>query len=278
MTTSTPLPPLTDTAELDEAIGLLHDALAQGWASRELPAAGLRERLLQRVAVSAARHQGLVTVRRGHGAAIELAPGVSARWLYRSNDPAGLRPGEPLSLLLLQLAPGTSVSAGLGLAGRGSEWLVMNGACTLDGMAMDTLDQHKRAATQGEPQLSSAQGATVYLRNNGTAAMVPGTSRECDATWDDFGPGIKRRLVWQQGGEGCYLARAEAGAFVPAHGHHIDEECLMLGGELFLGDILLREGEFQLAPAGMQHGIVQAATETLLYVRGDLMPAVDLVA
>ena len=278
MTTSTPLPPSSDTAELDEAMGLLQDALAQGWASHQLPASGLRDRVLQRVAVSAARHEGLVTVRRGQGAANELVPGVSARWLYRSANPAGLRPGEPLSLMLLQLAPGATLGTGLGLSGQGSEWLVVQGACTVDGVALATLDQHRRAATRHEPQLASAQGATLYLRNNGTAAMVPGTSRECDAVWDDFGPGIKRRLVWQQGSEGCYLARAEAGAFVPAHGHHVDEECLMLGGELFLGDILLREGEFQLAPAGMEHGLVQAASDTLLYVRGDLLPAVDLVA
>jgi hypothetical protein len=278
MTAPTPLRPPTDAAELDEAIGLLHEALAQGWASTQPPAAALRERLLQRVAASAARHHGLVTVRRGHTAPLELAPGVVARWLYRSADPAALRPGEPLSLALLELAPGATLSAGLGLAGQGSEWLVMRGACTLDGVALATLDQHRRAATRDEPQLASALGATVYIRNNGAAATLPGTSREADAVWDDFGPGIKRRLVWQQGGEGCYLARAEAGAFVPAHGHHVDEECLMLGGELFLGDILLREGEFQLAPAGMQHGVVQAVTDLLLYVRGDLMPAVDLAA
>lgn len=276
MTSSTRQPPPTDAAELDEAIGLLHEALAQGWVSRDLPAAALRERLLHRVADSAARHQGLVTVRRGHAAPVDLAAGVSARYLYRAAAPAALRPGEPLSLALLELAPGAALSAGLGLAGQGSEWLVVRGACTLDGVALSMLDQHKRAATHEEPQLSSAQGATLYLRNNGTAAMVPGTSRERDAVWDDFGPGIKRRLVWQKGTEGCYLARAEAGAFVPPHGHHVDEECLMLGGELFQGDVLLREGEFQLAPAGMQHGVVQAATATLLYVRGDVVPAVEL--
>jgi quercetin dioxygenase-like cupin family protein len=278
MTANQPLRPPRDAAELDEAIGLLTQALAPAWPSREPPAATLRARLLQRVAASAARHQGLVTVRRDHGTPIELAPGVSARWLYRSDQPAALRPGEPVALALLELAAGASLTAGLGLAGQGSEWLVARGECQLDGINLTLLDQHCRAAAPTEPVLSSARGATIYLRNSGDVALPAGTSRERDAVWEDFGPGIRRRLVWQQGNEACYLARAAAGAFVPAHGHHLDEECLMLEGELFLGDILLRAGEFQLAPAGHEHGIVQAASETLLYVRGDIVPAVELLS
>jgi quercetin dioxygenase-like cupin family protein len=164
------------------------------------------------------------------------------------------------------------------VAGQGSEWLVLRGECVLDGVSLATLDLLRRAPSRGEPVLSSASGATVYVRNSGTAAMSSQISRARDAVWAEFGPGIRRRVVWQQGSETCYLAHAEAGASVPAHGHHVDEECLMLEGELFLGDILLRAGEFQLAPAGLEHGIVQAASETLLYVRGDNAPAVELVS
>ena len=275
MTTTTQGQLPTDGADLDEAIGLLHDALAQGWApSRVPPNAALRGRVLQRVAASAARHQGLVTVRRAP--AVQVAPGISVHWLYR-NQANTLRPGEPVALALLELAPGTTLTGGLGLAGKSSEWLVMRGECSVGGTTLAVLDQHCRAATAGEPVLSSSQGATVYLRNSGDLPFVGSISLERDAVWEDFGPGILRRLVWQQGGEACYLARAKADAFVPAHGHHVDEECMMLEGELFLGDILLRAGEFQLAPAGIEHGVVQAATDTLLYVRGDIAPAVELL-
>ena len=96
MTRTPTLQPPTAAAELDEAIGLLHDALAPGWPSREAPAA-LRERLLQRVAASVARHQGLVTVRRDHGPTLELAAGAGLRWLYRRVEPTASRPGEPVT-------------------------------------------------------------------------------------------------------------------------------------------------------------------------------------
>mgnify|MGYP001132728637 CR=1 FL=1 len=49
------------------------------------------------------------------------------------------------------------------------------------------------------------------------------------------------------------LVRFEPGAGVPDHGHEIDEDCLVLEGEMFLGDILLRPGDYQLAPAGGGH-------------------------
>jgi quercetin dioxygenase-like cupin family protein len=274
--TRTPAPQAPSAADdLDEAVSLLSEALAAGWPPRETPST-MRERVLQRVAASAARHQGLITVRRGQGPTLEPAPGVRLRWLYRCADGAALRPGEPVALALLELAPGATLSAGLGLAGQASEWLVLRGECTIDGVALSALDLQLRAATPAEPVLASASGAMVYVRNSGRADFHSQVLRERDALWEDFGPGIRRRVVWQQGQESCYLARAEAGAYVPPHGHHVDEECLMVEGELFLGDILLREGEFQLAPAGLEHGRVQAASETLLYVRGDIVPAVEL--
>jgi hypothetical protein len=44
---------------------------------------------------------------------------------------------------------------------------------------------------------------------------------------------------------------------------------LMIEGELFTGDILIREHEFQLAPVGFEHGLIQAATASVVYLRGD---------
>ena len=145
----------------------------------------------------------------------------------------------------------------------------MHGSVTLDGIALDTLDHHGHAASSREPVLASAAGATIYLRDNGDEPSPAGTSRERQAQWENFAPGIRRRLLWQAGNACAYLARAQVGAAVPAHGHRNDEECLMIEGELFTGDILIREHEFQLAPAGFEHGLVQAATACVVYLRGD---------
>ncbi len=257
---------LRDRAALDETIDLINDALS----SQPLPAAlQVRSRLLGRVADSAERHRGLVVVRPRHLQALPLAEGVTVRWLYQTDSTRARRAGEPQRLALIALQAGARLDSGLGLAHCHSEWLVMSGSVTLDGVALDTLDHHGHAASPREPVLASAAGATIYLRDNGDEPSPAGTSRERQAQWENFAPGIRRRLLWQAGNACAYLARAQVGAAVPAHGHRNDEECLMLEGELFTGDILIREHEFQLAPAGFEHGLVQAATACVVYLRGD---------
>jgi len=257
---------LRDRADLDEAIELINDALS----SDPLAASPqVRSRLRGRVADSAQRHQGLVTVRTRRLQPEPLAAGVTLRWVYRTDTARARRAGEPQRLALIELQPGARLVSGLGLAHRHSEWLVVSGSVTLDGVALDTLDHHGHPASPREPVLASAGGAAIYLRDNGDEPSPAGTSRERQAQWENFAPGIRRRLLWQAGNACAYLARAQLGAAVPAHGHRNDEECLMIEGELFTGDILVREGEFQLAPAGLNHGLVQAATPCLVYIRGD---------
>jgi quercetin dioxygenase-like cupin family protein len=255
-----------ERAELDEALGLLADALAV--EPTQSPSAMLRQRLLGRVADSAARHQGMVTVRRRHMREETPTQGVTVRWLYDAGTRAR-RAGEPQRLAIVDLVPGTRLTHGLGLAGRHSEWLVVRGQASVDGTTLGFLDHHGRAASQAEPVLASREGATLYVRDSDDEPTPAGTTREAPEPWEDFAPGIRRRVLWRSGNASAYLARAHNGAAVPPHSHKNDEECLMIEGDLFIGDILVREGEFQLAPAGVHHGLVQAASDCLLYVRGD---------
>jgi hypothetical protein len=64
-----------------------------------------------------------------------------------------------------------------------------------------------------------------------------------------------------------------AGASVVAHGHMLEEECMMLAGEAFIGDTLLRSGEYQLAPQGSRHGEVSSDVGAVFFVNGSLDPA-----
>jgi quercetin dioxygenase-like cupin family protein len=75
--------------------------------------------------------------------------------------------------------------------------------------------------------------------------------------------------LWQRGGQAAMLCLAEAGARVPSHVHGHDEECLMVRGELFLDDLLLREGDYQLAPAGSGHRVTETDVGALIYAHGD---------
>jgi quercetin dioxygenase-like cupin family protein len=190
-----------------------------------------------------------------------------------------LRPGQPRQASIIEFEPGACWQPSDD--GREQhEWLVLAGQITLEAadigaIELDALDFHVAPAESPTRMLSSCRGATVYLRAAPQAAGGPdvttaATVRDAASAWDDFAPGIRRRTLWTNDVEAAYLVRAEAGAQVPAHGHRFDEECLMIDGDLYLGDILLRGGDYQLAPVGTRHGLHQAGSALTLFVRGDV--------
>ena len=68
------------------------------------------------------------------------------------------------------------------------------------------------------------------------------------------------------------LVRFAPGASVADHRHALDEDCLVLEGEMFLGDILLRTGDYQLAPAGGSHFGEMSDVGVLFFFHGALDP------
>jgi len=66
------------------------------------------------------------------------------------------------------------------------------------------------------------------------------------------------------------LHHAQSGAPVPQHVHGHDEERLMVQDELFLDDLLLQEGDYQLAPAGTGLRTSETDAGLVIYAHGDL--------
>jgi len=233
-----------------------------------VPLPSLRSRLLARVAASARASRAFFTVRGADGSSEWLADGVLARTLYAAAGSAR-RAGEPTRVRLLTLAPHARWQRAPD--GERSEWLLLRGSARLGDAALGALGY--RFATAGVPCAvkAGAEGARLYLRESVAAdADVPIVEADTPEAWLDFAPGIRRRLLWTAGGEASMLYRAEAGAGVPQHGHMRDEECLMVQGELFLDDVLLRPGDYQLAPAGTGHRITETDTGLVIYAHGDL--------
>jgi quercetin dioxygenase-like cupin family protein len=71
--------------------------------------------------------------------------------------------------------------------------------------------------------------------------------------WRPTFEGVEVLPMWGAADITSMLVRFAPGASVPDHHHAAHEDCLMLAGEMFLGDILLRPGDYQLAPAGGGH-------------------------
>lgn len=230
-----------------------------------------RGRLLDRVARSGAASRAMFTARRSRLSTVELAPGVRARTLYAAAGGRPLRPGEPVLARLIEMDPGSRWEGPA--ADRHREWLIVQGSVQLDGERLGLRDYHVAPAGSQAQPVSSERGATLFLREStlGAAAGTAATTvLDAQAGWPEFAPGIRRRVLWQHEGLAAMLYLAEPGAAVPLHTHGHDEECLMVQGELFLDDVLLQAGDYQLAPAGTGHAITETDTGVVIYAHGDL--------
>jgi quercetin dioxygenase-like cupin family protein len=267
----------------DEPSSLLQGPLADAWPESPAPS-GLRQRLAARASRSAQATAALVNVRRNTRALLERTPQRIVHELYRRPDVASpSRPGEPTHVRLIELMPQGAWLLPTGDAATGREWMLIRGTAHLqvEGepiLPLRPLDYHvQSAAASCAPAciFAAEDGALVLLRERALGleeigGAVSSTTREAPAQWVDYAPLIKRRLLWQQGSLAAMLWLAEPGASVPHHTHGHDEECLMLRGELFQDDYLLREGDYQLAPGGSAHRAVTTDTGALIYAHGDL--------
>jgi quercetin dioxygenase-like cupin family protein len=268
-----------DASGLDESSLLVLEGLdaLQGSEGKAAALADdpVRQRLMRRAAQSVRAAAAFHTVR-GERDWLPGGDGVRSRWLYQTRNGRGLRVGEPLRARLLALAPGTRCELTLEQPGVRCEWLVMAGDVRIDGLPLVVRDYHVTLARRGVLALSSTGGALLYLRE----AEPPGdhfmahTARDSELPWLAHAPGIERRVLWQRGSESALLYRVQPGSAVPRHDHGHDEECLMVEGEVFVDDILLRRGEYQLAPAGTHHEGVSSDTGGILYAHGDIDLAV----
>jgi quercetin dioxygenase-like cupin family protein len=254
---------------------LLSEAFAAAWSASpdgvDSGSGPLRQRLLERLAASKAASATMVTSRLRHGGGVPVAEGVAVRTLYAAPADRPLRPGEPQRASLVELQPGACWTVPGSSPHR--EWLVLRGDAQVGSVALTVRDYHVAPAGLTAPVVRSVSGGRVFLRESVLPAQAPSqafTVRDAESGWPDYAPGIRRRVLWQHDGQAALLYHAEAGASVPVHIHGHDEECLMVQGELFLDDILLQEGDYQLAPAGTGHRITETDTGVVLYAHGDL--------
>lgn len=258
------------TDALGEALPLPHARAADPSPAAELtlalasavqaPTAALGRRLAARVAASRQAHAAMVTRRqpRQRLPAQTWAPGVQAWPLHGQS-------------WLLELAADARVTAPLNGA---LELLVLAGTLQVGDDALAACGHALLPA--GTPLRAGAEPARLYLRGHqpGPFSAPAQPLLHPTPTWQPLRAGVDICPLYGEGAALSMLARLQPGARVPAHPHGIDEECLMVEGDLFLGDLLLREGEFQFAPQGSQHGDLFADSPCLLFFHG----AVDAAA
>lgn len=103
----------------------------------------------------------------------------------------------------------------------------------------------RRSRRSGAPTQATAEqtGDLVVLRGN-------------TAVWTRLAEGVETRTLFvdRHARRVTMVVRLAPGATYPAHYHAGAEECLVLQGDLRVGDYVLGPGDYQRAPQGSWHG------------------------
>ena len=107
-----------------------------------------------------------------------------------------------------------------------------------------------------------------------SACLTPGfqTIRAREGEWIQALPGAALKILHQTTDSPVvtYLARLQPGFEMPGHPHPFDEECIMLEGEMWLGDLHLKAGDYHFAAKGVLHGKLRTETGALVFQKGVL--------
>lgn len=234
----------------------------------------LEKRLENRVQASVAKHAGLRTVRSSEGVWHDLVSGIRYKPLWESSQG---------NSVLVEFAAGSALP--LHRHNYLEEGIVLSGGLQLDDLELTQFDYHVSPAGSRHGHIQSKQGALAYLRGSSIGqplsmlkevlgGLLPKNHKENESImtnegeWTEIQKGMFQKDLWTDGTVASRFFRLEAGMHREGHSHSMAEECMMLSGDIFLGDILLQEGDYHIAPAGTEHLEIFSDTGALLFIRG----------
>lgn len=94
--------------------------------------------------------------------------------------------------------------------------------------------------------------------------------------WVPLLEGIRCKVLRDEGKVLSCLLLLAPGATLPTHRHRVDEECIVLNGELRIGDsLVVRAGDYHVGRAGVLHAPITTAGGALLFLHGAPRAASD---
>jgi quercetin dioxygenase-like cupin family protein len=259
--------------EQSEVFGLLSEHLKLTPQSQTV-LDSLEKRLENRSQSSIAKHAGLRTVRSREGVWQNLVSGIRYKPLWGS--PQG-------NSVLVEFSPGSSLP--LHRHNYLEEGIVLSGGLQLDELELTQFDYHVSPAGSRHGHISSTQGGLAYLRGSslgqhlsmfkeilGGLLSIDHQESESimdnESGWIEIQKGVCQKDLWTDGKVVSRYFRMEVDTRIDGYDHPLDEECMVLSGDIFIGDILLQEGDYILAPAGIGPLDIFSDTGALFFLRG----------
>lgn len=142
---------------------------------------------------------------------------------------------------------------------------------------MDQLDNPSLAAIAAalKPHLMSDEHKTRLKSTLLQRIKQPGEDlfivRAKSDDWREFAPGVETKVLHRDPATEAEttLWRLAPGTVVPEHSHSLDEELMVLEGELKIGPEQLGPGDYLLGKKGIDHPEITTADGALLLIRSE---------
>ncbi len=116
------------------------------------------------------------------------------------------------------------------------------------------------------------------LRSSNISAVT--TVRTEEGTWVAISDKVSVKILRQDSASNSQTAlwKLDAGATIPSHTHPVEEECYIINGSVNFGDHHLQQGDFEIFPAGLDHGEMSSANGALILLRSDIPQDLSWIA
>jgi anti-sigma factor ChrR (cupin superfamily) len=125
-------------------------------------------------------------------------------------------------------------------------------------------------------ELSTAERERMRAQILKRVAAMPAsgmvTVRAHEGVWRDLAPGVQIKMLREDSATSTmsYFVRMEPAARVPVHSHTQEEHCLVLEGEVSIGEHVMRRGDWHVALPGSTHGDFWSKNGCLLFIRSEI--------
>ena len=119
-------------------------------------------------------------------------------------------------------------------------------------------------ALSGEEQPPANVFSKIEALLSQSQVELPGTitRRHGSGEWVDASPGLKIKVMHEipELKRFTFMAWLQPGCEYSDHDHEQDEEIYMIEGDLIIGDVVLKAGDFHVAKAGKHHPVHRTKT------------------
>jgi hypothetical protein len=128
----------------------------------------------------------------------------------------------------------------------------------------------------GDAEVPDGLLEKIEARIAGTGVEIPGTVtvRAGAGEWIEVSPGLKIKIMnrIEAANRQTFMAWLQPGAEYVDHDHDQDEEIYMIEGDLIIGDLVLKAGDFHVARAGRHHPVHRTMAGCLCLISQAISP------